>query len=96
MCLTPRFRGVLFLSLESCVVPLPVDSSPRPAGRPNLAREISIALAIKLVLLFALWWMFFSAAPDKRVIAQQVANRLSASTVCATQPHSNSAKESQP
>ena len=45
-------------------------------GRAKLGREILIALALKCVLLFALWWAFFSQAPDKRAIAGQVAEHL--------------------
>ena len=45
-------------------------------GRARLGREILIAQALKCVLLYALWWAFFSHAPDKRAIAGQVAEHL--------------------
>lgn len=54
---------------------------PKPAirsrfVRTSLTREIIVALILKCVLLYALWWAFFSHAPDKRVIADTVAEHL--------------------
>jgi hypothetical protein len=45
-------------------------------ARTSLTREITFALILKCVLLYALWWAFFSHAPDKRVIADTVAEHL--------------------
>jgi len=59
--------------------------------RTSLAREIFIALILKCVLLYALWWAFFSHAPDKRVIADTVAEHLAGThTDSPTPPRSSS------
>lgn len=48
--------------------------------RPALAREICLALLLKIALLLLLWWAFFSNAPDKQTIANSVAERMSGVT----------------
>jgi hypothetical protein len=45
--------------------------------RRTLAWEIFFALLLKSALLFLLWWAFFSHAPDKKTIANSVAERMS-------------------
>jgi hypothetical protein len=50
----------------------------------SLTREIILALILKCVLLYALWWAFFSHAPDKRVIADTVAEHLLAEHLAGT------------
>jgi len=39
-------------------------------------REIVIALAVKLALLYVLWWAFFSQAPSKQYVAADIARHL--------------------
>lgn len=49
----------------------------RCSPRSPLAREIALALLVKLILLYGLWWAFFSHAPDKEAVARTAAERLS-------------------
>jgi hypothetical protein len=60
-------------------------------ARGTLAWEIALAVAIKLGLLAALWWLFFSNAPGKHDIADDMARRLGGSATL-----SNQSKESSP
>ncbi len=41
--------------------------------RSDLTREIVLALAIKTLLLFGLWWIFFADKPDRQTVASEVA-----------------------
>lgn len=43
--------------------------------RGNLKREIVLALLIKGLLLYGLWWGFFSHKPDKQAVAAQLARQ---------------------
>lgn len=43
--------------------------------RGNLKREIVLALLIKGLLLYALWWGFFSHKPDRQTVASQLARQ---------------------
>lgn len=43
--------------------------------RGNLKREIVLALLIKGLLLYGLWWGFFSHKPDKQTVAAQLARQ---------------------
>jgi hypothetical protein len=43
---------------------------------PTLKWEIVAALSLKILLLFVLWWAFFSNAPDRNTLANAVADRI--------------------
>ncbi|NCS65728.1 MAG: hypothetical protein GW787_06155 [Betaproteobacteria bacterium] len=62
--------------------------------RPNLRREILLALVVKCALLYGLWWAFFAQAPSKQAAAEDVARMLSDAT--PDQPVSNPSKETKP
>jgi hypothetical protein len=47
-----------------------------PFKIPALRRELLLALLLKGVLLFMLWWAFFSDAPDRNTLANAVADRI--------------------
>jgi hypothetical protein len=57
----------------------------------TLRREILAALSLKILLLFVLWWVFFSHTPDKQSVAEAVAERIS-----GTVPDSSSTSRSAP
>lgn len=59
----------------------------RTGGRPNLRREIVLALVIKCALLYGLWWAFFAQAPSKQAIAEDVSRMLSGAAPGATDSH---------
>lgn len=46
--------------------------------RGNLKREIVLALLLKGLLLYGLWWAFFSHKPDRQTVATQVAHQFDA------------------
>jgi hypothetical protein len=48
----------------------------RSLARFSLRREIVLALLLKFLLLFCLWWAFFSDAPDKSTIAISAPDRI--------------------
>jgi cbb3-type cytochrome oxidase subunit 3 len=44
--------------------------------RRTLARRIALSLLVKLLLLFAIWWFFFSPAHRPHVDASAAASRI--------------------
>ncbi|MDD3838901.1 MAG: hypothetical protein PHG43_13810 [Phenylobacterium sp.] len=68
---------------------------PRGSAPPHrLRREIVLALALKLALLYLLWWAFFSHAPSKQYIAADIARHLAGGQ--PPSPVSNPSKEPTP
>lgn len=63
--------------------------------RAGLKREIALALAIKVLLLYALWWGFFSHKPDRDTVAAQVAQQFEpvADPSLTLSSHSHQAKK---
>jgi hypothetical protein len=63
----------------------------RSTARISLRREIVFALLLKFLLLFCLWWAFFSDAPDNSTIATSAAERISgAANDSSSTPRRNS------
>lgn len=48
-----------------------------------LAREIAVVLAVKVVLLYLLWWCFFDLPADKQIGAADVTTFITGSPVAA-------------
>jgi hypothetical protein len=60
--------------------------------RPNLAREITIVLAIKFLALFVIWSVWFAHPEASRLDGQHVAATLYSSPVVAHQASESDAK----
>ena len=48
----------------------------RPMIHNQLARKLAIVIVIKLGVLLALWWIFFSASGEKPITADQAADAI--------------------
>jgi hypothetical protein len=57
--------------------------SARPAPRHGLGREIALALALKLLLLYGLWALFFSQPQLAKMSAGMDPSRVAAAVVAA-------------
>lgn len=64
-------------------------------GRPHLGREIAITLAIKLLLLFGLWYVFFSRPAIDSMIQGMDPGRVAAAAIAPSTP-TGPARESSP
>jgi hypothetical protein len=53
--------------------------------RHPLAREIAVVLAVKLALLFLLWWLFFDLPADRQVDTDDVRTFITGSPTTAGQ-----------
>jgi len=67
--------------------------------RADLKREIVLALFAKGLLLYTLWWGFFSDKPDRQTVATQVARQFDRAGQTNYAPHADfqqAKKESSP
>lgn len=54
--------------------------------RDRLVREIALALAVKIVLIFTLWWMFFDLPDSQRINTPEVDSHLVGTSPAADIP----------
>ena len=60
------------------------ETPPGDGRRPSLRREIALLLAIKVVLLYGLWFLFFSEPQLKKMTEGMDPDRVAATLIAPT------------